>query len=146
MILGAVAAVVSLFLPWNHDMVMVDVPGGGFTYEKGEAWNAFDQISVNQDAGRTYGTLMLIAVIVALAACVVVLIAALGALLARPRGRGLGVLGLVAAILGLVGTLGILLGYVALGATQEGDIGMWIYGLSFIPVLIGAIGVLSKKY
>lgn len=146
MILGAIAAIIALFLPWNYDLVQVDAPEGGFTYENGEAWNAFDQIGVNQDAGRSYGTLMLIAIILALACCVAVFISALGTLLARPRGKGLGVLGIIAAVLGLIGTLGVLLGYVVLGATHEGAIGMWIYGLSFIPVLIGAIGLLSKKY
>lgn len=139
MLLGVVLAVVGIFLPWNHHMEVVDSASGGFSYEPGDAMNAFDQVEVNQDMGRAYGTLMLVAIILALLACLAVLISAVGSLVSRAPARGLRVLGLLGAIVGLLGTLGVLGGYLALGAVHEGEIGMWIYGLSFIPALVGAI-------
>ena len=146
MILGVLACVISLFLTWNVDQEFVDSPDGGITVVDGESWNAFDQISVNQDAGRFYGTLMLVAIIIALLCCVGALISALVTLVARPAGKGAGAIALTAGILGLVATLGVIIGYMVLGASHEIHIGGWLYGFSFIPVLIGAIGVLSKKY
>lgn len=142
MILGVVAAIVSLFLPWNHHMELAH-GDGGLTVEKKEAMNAFDQILVNMDAGRSYGLLMLIAVLLAIACCVVVVVASVMAL-SRP-GSG-GTLALVGAIVGLIATAGVFLGYVGLGAVHEAEFGMWIYAASFVPVLIGAIGVASKKF
>lgn len=142
MILGVVAAIVSLFLPWNHHMEFVHGEGG-LSVEKKEAMNAFDQILVNMDAGRSHGLLMLIAVLLAIACCVVVVVASVMAL-SRP-GSG-GTLALVGAIVGLIATAGVFLGYLGLGAAHEAEFGMWIYAASFVPVLIGGIGVASKKF
>ena len=146
MVLGAIIAIVAMFLTWNHDHEYIYGPDGGLTAVKGEAWNGWDQIGINLDAGRIYGTLMLIAFILTILASLLVLIAAIVTLAARPAGKGMGALALSGAVIGLLGTLGVMLGYLALGATDETTFAMWLYGFSFIPVLVGAIGALSKKY
>ncbi len=146
MLLGTIACVVGVFLPWNYELVPVDTPGGGYGFADGDPWNGLDQMTINMDNGRFYGALMLVAFVVALVACVGSLVAAIGTLTARDPGRGLGVLALISAILGILATLGTIVGYLALGATHEMALGVWVFGLSFIPVLIGSIGVLARKY
>lgn len=146
MIFGAVVAVLATFLTWNHDHDLVDAPDGGLTPVPTDVWNGWDQIEVNIRQGRVYGTLMLVAFIIAILAAVMVIAAAIIALTARSVGIGAGVLALAGALIGLVGTLGVMLGYLALGATDETTFVMWLYGFSFVPVLIGAIGVVTRKY
>lgn len=146
MILGAIAAVVATFLTWYTDTEWVEAPGGGITAAEGKGRNAFEQADLVSGNDGGLGALFWIALIVALAACLAVLIAAIGTLLARPVGKGLGVLGLVAAILGLIATVGLLIGFFAIAGGHHLEMAVWLFGLSFVPVLIGAIGVLSKKY
>lgn len=145
LVLSAIGAIVAIFLPWNHGQKLVSVPGGGMRFDKAEMWNGLQQAVVNIENDRIYGWLMIIAYLVTALACLVCVIAAIVAL-ASPGGRVAGPLAWAGVALGLLGTLGVFGGYAVLGALHEGEWGMWVYGFSFLPGLLGAIGVSSRKF
>lgn len=131
MILGVALCAVGVMLPWNPQALA-----------KGEAWNGVEQAMVNIEEGRIYGWLMVVAFGVAAVAGLLALIAAA---LAMTR-RAAAVPAVTATVLGLVATLGVLSGYVAMEALDESTVGMWLYGASFLPVLIGAVGVAGRRF
>lgn len=89
------------------------------------------------------GVLLLIALIVALACAVLLLALAVAAVVTATRLPG--ALLVIPAVLGLVATVGTLIGYFALGFSEEMHVGARLFGLSFVPVLVGAVGVVSSK-
>lgn len=92
--------------------------------------------------------LLLLAFLLAFLTAVVGAILGIVALATGVKGRGLGAVALVCAMIGLVGTLGVLFFYLATpsSASNHMGIGVWVYSLAMIPALIGSIGLLSKKF
>lgn len=144
---GTLACIVGIFLPWNWRSEYVTGPDGELVRRRGEMWNAFGIVGVQLDEphGSSYGVLLLIALCVAIAATLLVLLATTATAIAG-RAAVWSVLLIVGAVLGLVATMGTLIGYSMLGFTEEMGPGVWVFGVSFIAVALGAIGILSRKF
>lgn len=136
MLFGAVVCVISTLLVWNYDLDIVDAPGGGITFAEGEAWNGWQQAMVNVEAGRGTGPMMLTSLVLAVLAAVVVIAIAALALLGRKAQASS--VGLIAAWTGFAASGLMVFGYLGLGATESMQIGVWLYGISFLPALVGA--------
>lgn len=138
LLLAVAACAIGVFLPWQ--------PSSDGFFGHADDWNGFDQMMVNIDNGRVYGALMMVSFIVAGVSALCLVVAAFGALATGGTQRWPGVIAIIFAILGLIATAGMLVGYVSLGATDFIGIGTWIYGLSGVVMLLGAIGVASRAY
>lgn len=143
MILGVALCAISVLLPWNYGREYTVTDAGVIAHED-QAWNAFDIVALTLNEHGPEGVLLPIALILALLSAVATIALAAAALAGSARLPG--ALVLTPATVGMAATLGTLIGYFALGFSHQMDVGVWLFGLSFVPVLIGAIGVVSKKY
>lgn len=132
LLLGPAISIASTFLPFY--------PGNWYT----PVLNGWQQIGVNIDNDRFYGWLMLVAFgVVGLEGILAVGAAVLG--FARKL-DGARVVALIAVGLGLLATAGVFAGYAVLGALDESTWGMWAYAASWLPAVVGAIGIASRKF
>lgn len=140
MILGVVMNIISLFLAWFQRSRSHGGPDSGVRMGGGESYNVFALLDyvLRQDA--IIGAGYLTALVLAGLASVLVLIAANMSLSGRPSGG----LAMTGAIIGLFATVGICVGFLLTAGTLTG-VGLGVFGVSFIPVLIGAFGVMLTR-
>lgn len=138
-LVASVASVIGTLLPWYDDCWTVGDETDCSTY------NGWKQMSVVMDNDSMLGSLMGLSfgvVILGMVLVVVGVIMYLSNRQSQPKG-GLGVVG---SIVGLVGGMGLVIGYLMLGATDFIGLGTWIYGLAWIVAFIGALGMNSRKF
>lgn len=137
MLLGVVVAFVSLTMTWN--------PGHTFG---GNEFAAFAHANalIRDPAWTTTGVLLMIGLIIVVVAAVVSVVVALVHTLTRSTSSALGWVLLGFAILGFLASLATLVVYLAMEDLDDVRPAIWFYGLSFIPVVVGGVGILSRKY
>lgn len=137
-ILFSLGALLCTFLPWYAGSWTVGSESDSWVY------NGWQQVQVVLRNNPGMGGAMMASLCISALAVLLVLIGCIGHL--TSGNKGMGALGLIGAIAGTLAGLGLVIGYLAVGATEAMSMATWGYGFLWLPALAGAIGMATRKF
>ncbi|WP_134324754.1 hypothetical protein [Cumulibacter soli] len=136
-VIGLIVVIVSVTMRWS--------PSGTFANRELAAFR-YAKAMQGDPAWTTTGTLLMIGLVVVLLTSGITVLLSVIQMIARDAGRGLGATALGAAILGFLVALIILIVSISIDSDYDVQPAVWIFAVGTLPVVAGAIGVLSRKY
>lgn len=135
---GVAAAVLGVFLSWRP---LSDGIRDLFGY-----WSGFDVMTALMQMGQPMGVVLVISFIAMGVVVVFLLIGFMFALAGGPPLRWATGLTLWCAIGGFVASVGVLVGFASFGALSGMGLGGVVYSLSGVAMLVGAVGVATRRF
>lgn len=134
---SGVLALISMVLPWLRGSAFDSSSGSGGIRVRSVTWNGLTWAAQGVKVENTLGYLLVLALILALTGALL----AIGAGILALGAKSVKAMAVAAAVIGLVATLGTMGTVVVLseGHLKGFQFGFFVFGLSFLPALLGAI-------